>query len=356
MTPIESYGEKKETQVVPSVLPAWERLLAVVAIRLPTERFIGVKTVLGVSGGADSVAMLRLVLDLWERSPQLDRNHLVVAHFNHKLRGQASDGDQSFTVDLAKSLRLSIETENAASAPSTPLKPGGEASFRAARYRFLQKTAETIGARCVLVAHSADDNIETMLHHLFRGAGPAGLSAIAPHRPLGDDVMLIRPLLALRREELRGGLAEIGQPWREDASNLESRYQRNWLRGELLPMIRERYPNADQAILRAIESQSRYREKMDCDAVAWIESHVICRDNAISIRKGLIDIATLSACVRLLWDRMQWPRQSISEPHLRRILSAITESPCQRFTLPGDIQCEASNEQVTLTRGRKLKQ
>ena len=182
--------------------------------------------------------------------------------------------------------------------------------------------------------------------------------------------MLVRPLLGLRRAELRAGLSEIGQDWREDVSNLENRYQRNWLRGELLPMIRDRYPNADEAILRSIESQSQYREKIDIDAAAWIAKHVVCCDHAaiVTITREwvdgervdrerpddpAVDAATLSAVVRLVWDRMQWPRQSISEPHLRRLHGVIARSKSERFTLPGDVQCDASTAQITLTRGRR---
>ena len=346
----------------------WQRLLAEVAGRLSPDHFGGVKTVLGVSGGADSVAMLRLVVDRWQGAAAFDSSDLVVAHFNHQLRGEASDGDQDFTCKLAESLGLGFVTDNAVLDLSQSSPVGGEASFRAVRYRFFQQTAEAIGARCVLVAHTADDNIETMLHHLFRGAGHAGLAGIAFHRPLGEDVMLVRPLLGLRRDELRAGLGEIGQDWREDASNLENRYQRNWLRGELLPMIRNRYPHADEAILRSIESQSQYREKIDIDAAAWIEKHVVCCDHAAIVTltrervdkrvdskrvdASAVDLATLSAIVRLVWDRMQWPRQSISEPHLRRLHGAVSQAESGQFTLPGDVQCEVSPAQITLTRGR----
>ena len=353
MPPIESIREKKEIKGKPIVTSTWERLLEKVAIGLAPERFTGIKIVLGVSGGADSVAMFRLVFDLWNRSPQFDPCHLVIAHFNHKLRGLESDADQDFTRELARSFQLAIHTQDAPTDCLTAMSAGGEAAFRASRYRFLQQTAEILGARCVLVAHTADDNIETMLHHLFRGTGPAGLAAMAPYRPLGDEVVLHRPLLSLRRTELRAGLEEIRQNWREDASNLDSRYQRNWLRNELLPMIRNRYPSADDAILRTIESQSQYREKLDADAASWIEEHVVCQSNTVTIKRGQIDIATLCASVRILWDRMRWPRQSITELHLRRIHIAVTCSHSVRFTLPTDIQCNASENQVVLTRGRQ---
>lgn len=304
---------------------------------------------LAVSGGADSVAMLRLLMALWQRSAGCDCQLVAVAHYNHGLRGQASDQDQRFVAELASSLGLRYFTQTAAS-----INPRqSEASLRTARYDFLQATAANVGARCLLVAHTADDNVETMLHHLFRGTGTAGLAGMAPHRALGEDFLLVRPMLAMWRADLRQGLAEIGQSWREDLSNLDDRYQRNWIRGTLLPLVRDRYPHADKAVLRAIENQSDYRQWLESAANQWIVERVTQCQDGLTLSRGDVSLVTLSTGVRLLWDRLRWPRQAMSASHLRRLHKALV-APIRTgaFTLPGDIQCRVSSEQITLHRGR----
>ena len=310
------------------------------------------KVLLGISGGADSVAMLRLLYDLWTRSSGNDQSNLVVAHYNHNLRGEQSNADQAFVCELANTLGLTSHTQTAVIEQGSRAANGGEAAFRSARYRYLQTTAEKIGARCVLVAHTADDNVETMLHHLFRGTGARGLAGIAPHRSLSDDLVLLRPMLAMRRDELRMGLREINQAWREDASNTDERFQRNWIRGKLLPTIRERFPRADEAILRAIDNQSQIREQIHSDAKAWIDRCATRNGDQFVLQRGSIELATLSAVVRLLWDQIKWPRQSMTTKHLRRLHATITGRSDGAFTLPGDVQCQVIQQRITLKRER----
>jgi len=330
----------------------WSRLREKWAGQLSPSRFAGVKIVLGVSGGADSVAMLRLVFDLWRQHPSTDSRNLIVAHFNHRLRGEASDNDQQFVSELAAFLSLPFHTASAESTDDI-IGQGGEAAFRKARYRFLEAISLAVGARYVMVAHTAEDNIETVLHNLLRGTGSAGLAGIAKHRSLGTDLVLARPLLEMRRNDLRAGLNAIGQPWREDASNLDARFQRNWLRGTLLPLIRERYPSADDAILRMIESQSQQHEWLCQKAKDWVERYVVFLDDTIVIQKTSIEPAIVAMIVHRLWDRMNWPRQSISAKHLKRLRGLITRIKNESFTLPGDVQSIDGNDSVTLRRERK---
>ncbi len=304
------------------------------------------KLLLGVSGGADSVAMLRLLHQLWNQLPGHQPSHLVVAHYNHALRGVESDGDQQFVQELANALQLTCHTETAAIENSIAV--GSEELFRSARYRYLQATAEKIGARYVLVAHTADDNVETMLHHLFRGSGARGLSGIAPHRALGDDVVLLRPLLTFRRDQLRSGLQEIGQSWREDASNTDQRFQRNWIRSTLLPTIRTRYPQADAAILRAIANQSHLQEQLEQQASQWIEQSVVRDDDQLMLSRVDITLPVLAEVIRRLWHQMHWPRQALAAAHYQRLHRVLTKLDNDSFTLPGDIQCQTAAQHIVL--------
>lgn len=335
------------------------RMLEQLSGSLPASRFAGVKTILAVSGGADSVAMLHLVHSLWTHRSSLPSaystsvDHLVVAHFNHRLRGEASDGDQDFVVQLAQSLGIPcVVNEAQDSAMLAANASTDEASLRSTRYRFLQQTAEQLGARYVLVAHTADDNVETILHHLFRGSGPAGLAGIAPHRELGHDVMIVRPMLPFRRDELRGMLQDNGYSWREDSSNQDERYQRNWLRATLLPLLRQRYPQVDGALLRTIDSQRVIHDRLEAEALAWIDREVEFSAGAVVCLRGVIDLATLSAACRIIWDRMRWPRRDMTNKHLRQI-HAVLSQPCKdtpvlptSFTLPSAIQCDVNRSHV----------
>ena len=174
---------------------------------------------------------------------------LWVAHFNHALRGADSDADEQFTARLAEQLGLGYRGGRAA--PGELAATEGHAAGRQARYRFLQATAEAVGARYVITAHTADDQAETILHRILRGTGLAGLAGMRRARPLSPAVSLLRPLLEVRREEIRDYLRDRGQAWREDASNESTDPTRNWIRHELLSRIVERVnPRAGEAIIR----------------------------------------------------------------------------------------------------------
>jgi len=333
----------------PELSPDWTYLIERLRSELPMSHFIGVKTLLAVSGGADSVAMLRLVVDVWSQTPGLDHAHLSVAHFNHGLRGCDSDGDQKFVEEAVCELGLPLFA-----AQSTATIARDEANLRSLRYEFLRSTANSIGARYVMVAHTCDDNIETFLHHLFRGSGTTGLAGIRRHRDLGPDLVLYRPLLGFSGRELRSGLTQIGQSWREDATNCETVYQRNWLRNKLLPVLRTRYPRADSAILRAIDQFSRLSSDDEKAAMAWIDQNVRYTGEGVTFdrswkTKTQCDTHQFAAIVRLLWDHLHWPRASLDNAHLSRLYSAWNaQSSSHSFTMPGDVQCHVREQEIEL--------
>src|ERR1700686_4923446 len=179
---------------------------------------------LGVSGGADSVAMLRIFAEL--------RIHLGVAilvlHFNHQLRGTEADEDERFVKALAEEFHLEFESGRADVAGEARLRGWNvEDAARRLRYHFFASVAESRGLNRVAVAHTANDQAETVLSHLLRGTGLTGLAGIYPVAGL-----IIRPLLELGREELREFLSDLGQPWREDATNQDTSRTR-----QLIPLL-----------------------------------------------------------------------------------------------------------------------
>ena len=188
----------------------------------------------GVSGGADSVALLHLLVAQGFK-------HLVVCHLDHGLRGRASNQDAAFVLRLAESLGLScalgrVKVKALAKARQSSL----EVTAREERHRWFAQAAALHRAPRVILGHHADDQCETILFNLCRGsAGLKGMSVESRHRIEGRDLTFIRPLLHLRHAQLLGFLATHGLAHREDASNSEPFTPRNRLRHEAIPLLAE---------------------------------------------------------------------------------------------------------------------
>jgi tRNA(Ile)-lysidine synthase len=196
------------------------------------------KLLIGVSGGIDSLSLLHL---LWR---QLGPVQLVVAHLNHGLRPEA-DGDAQFVVETAVSWQISYVTEkiNAAEVAETQ-RLSLEAAARLVRYQFLARQAALVGATAVVTAHHADDQAETVLLHLLRGSGSAGLRGMLPVGvvPESEGMPLLRPFLTTPRAELEAYCARHALQPRHDSSNEDVQFTRNRIRHELLPLLQTYNP------------------------------------------------------------------------------------------------------------------
>jgi tRNA(Ile)-lysidine synthase len=194
------------------------------------------RLLVAVSGGADSTALLHLLLEAGYRN-------LVVAHFNHRLRGRASAADAAWVARLASRLGLPCESgEGEVRRLAAEGRRSVETAAREARYGFLARTARTHRARTVVLGHHADDQVETCLFHFLRGSGLAGLSGMKPRsvrRLGGTELALLRPLLPARKADLLDYLKARRIRFREDASNALPGPSRNTLRLDLLPRIGE---------------------------------------------------------------------------------------------------------------------
>jgi tRNA(Ile)-lysidine synthase len=195
--------------------------------------------VVAVSGGLDSVVLLHLLSGMARHRGW----SLHVAHLNHRLRGRASDGDEQFVRRLAGSLGWPV-TCGAADVAREARERGCpvELAARDLRHAFLAAVARETGSRRVALGHHANDQTETFLIRLLRGAAAEGLGALRWESPSPADggVILIRPLLATSRTELEAWARAEGLSWREDASNREEGPLRNWLRGRVLPLLETR--------------------------------------------------------------------------------------------------------------------
>jgi tRNA(Ile)-lysidine synthase len=181
-----------------------------------------------VSGGADSVALALWLQDFAAR-PAPAFTFVGLIHVNHALRGAESDADEAFCRDLAVRLGLPIDV---VAAPIVVTGRSPESAARDARYVAFAAAATRLGATVVCTAHTADDQAETVLLRLLRGAGLRGLSGIR-----STNRQVVRPLLDCRRHQLRAALVQLGETWREDASNTDLSIPRNLVRHELLPAV-----------------------------------------------------------------------------------------------------------------------
>jgi tRNA(Ile)-lysidine synthase len=188
-----------------------------------------------VSGGADSVALLRIMLGLRQELGVV----LSVVHFNHQLREEEADADQQFVTQLAHrhKLELHIGSSNvAAHARSHHLST--EAAARQLRYQYFRQLFEENKLNRIATGHTLDDQAETVLLRVVRGAGTRGLAGIYPQLLVqGSQFSVVRPLLQTRRKLLEAYLEEIGQDWREDSSNRDLRHARNRVRHGIVPRL-----------------------------------------------------------------------------------------------------------------------
>ncbi len=187
----------------------------------------GSRVVAAVSGGSDSVALVRLLHQL---QGELGVSLAGLAHVNHQLRGAASDEDEIFCRTLARELGLPASIERVTIERPRGVSP--EDAARRARYAALERARVALGADCVAVAHTRDDQAETVLLKLLRGSGARGLGGI--HPSVGP---FVRPLLDVGREELREWLRSHGHGWVEDATNSDVSVPRNRIRHRVLPQL-----------------------------------------------------------------------------------------------------------------------
>jgi tRNA(Ile)-lysidine synthase len=275
----------------------------------------------GVSGGADSVALLLL---LRRYRPDLS---LELVHLNHETRGAESEADAEFVSHLAVSTGVPFVVGRwTGTEPMLQVPPKNlQARFRAGRMALFRHAVTRDRLSGVILAHHADDVAETILQRLLRGSGPTGLAGIRFQASVGD-LLVLRPLLDVRRDRLRAFLRETGQPWREDASNVSPRYQRNRLR-----VLLQRRPGLTEKLLNLARA---CRDLKD-----WTARHVPATTARLPV--GVVrDLpAPLAAEASRQWLRASGvPAASLDAPVLNRLVEMATDaaSPARRH-FPGGV-------------------
>ena len=231
----------------------------------------GDRLCVAISGGADSVALLITL----HAANSAKRDSLAVGlsavHINHQLRGEESDADQQFVEDLCINLDIPLHLHHAdVPARVAETRASGnpetiEEAARNVRFQFFTTLLDSGHADTILTAHTLDDQAETVLMKLLRGAWTEGLSAIHPVVTLAKGKIL-RPFLQTRRADIEAFLKQIDQPWREDSTNTDTAFTRNKIRHELLPHLRAYNPNLDQSLANlaelAREEESRWQTEL----------------------------------------------------------------------------------------------
>ncbi|TVX85166.1 tRNA lysidine(34) synthetase TilS [Paenibacillus agilis] len=245
----------------------------------------GDSVVLAVSGGPDSMLMMHMFAAL-RQHPEIAPSHVIVAHVHHGFRGEESDAEAELVRKEAQLIGLPCEVARV-DAPSyaTKQKMNAQAAARELRYTYLRQMAEKHGASYIALAHHADDQAETVLMRMLRGAGTGGLSGMSWRR--ADDTQAnsassdkepllhyIRPLLDMRKKDIIQLCTQEQIQYAEDSSNEKRTYLRNRLRMDIMPLLEHENPQAVQSISRIADTLRADHDWMEQEAQAWYNSYV----------------------------------------------------------------------------------
>ncbi|MFO7152718.1 MAG: tRNA lysidine(34) synthetase TilS [Bacillota bacterium] len=299
----------------------------------------GDRILVGVSGGADSVCLLHLLL----RFRQEFGIDLAVAHLNHSFRGREADEDEAFVRELARKWELPFYAEKIdvpAYVRETGLSP--EDAARRVRYAFFERVREKIRADRIALAHNSNDREETILMNIFRGSGIEGLVGIEPVRD-----HYIRPLIDVERKAIEEYLRKEGIPYRTDSTNLQAIYFRNKIRLELIPLIKRDYcPHLSAALKRLSEIASIDASLLDeLTRAAYAEtSEKIPGGVKIDLKKfGELHDSLKLRVVRKAAEEILGILQDFEYRHAKMLVDFIMEKPTgSRLSLPHGLTGEKS--------------
>jgi tRNA(Ile)-lysidine synthase len=309
-----------------------------------------------VSGGADSVALLRILLELRSELGCV----LSVVHFNHRIRGKQSDEDAEFVASLAAAQGIQLHSDSADTpAVARERRLGLEAAGRQLRYDFFRRLIASGELDKVATAHTLDDQAETVLLRVLRGAWTRGLASIHPARQAdssesgsADGHEIIRPLLALRRSDLVTYLNQLGQAWREDESNQDVSFARNKVRHELLPLLEREYNPQVASVLASTAEIARAEEQYWASEIARLLQTGL-RENAF--RVDWLVTQPLAVQRRLIYAAAEKLGGNLDFEHVERVLAALAETD-SNVELPADMRVHVNGRELRFSGGRLSQQ
>lgn len=329
----------------------------IIESQLPISSWRNFRTIVAVSGGADSVALLRAIVETSIRNDDAQAlANLTAAHVNHNTRGEQSNQDAEFVRQLATDLGISFQlVESSIDLPAP--RDTSEQSLRDFRYQGLVSAANKLGARYLVTGHQRNDQIETVLFRIFRGTGITGLSGI-PHRRLVDETLTIaRPMLAVSRKAIEEYLSTIQQNYRTDESNSNCDYTRNFLRNQVLGQLQTKFPAVEDAIIRLADQATETSEFLNAMTpdLSWTVTHLNSQKVEFEISRWQdVEKLVIKNWLMKLWRTQNWPLQSMTADWWQRLADTITDDAIAtiKLNLPGQISFRINDGRVLIERER----
>lgn len=312
---------------------------------------VGEGIVVAVSGGADSVALLAVLRELATRKRKW---RLTVAHLNHQLRDQA-DADADFVSELARKWSLDFEIGSCdVGSQARRLGLGIEEAGRNARYEFLTSVAAKCEASAVALGHTADDNVETVLHRIVRGTHLRGLAGIPVARPIGrGKARIIRPLLGCSREEVEAYCKRSGLAWRIDASNAATDYRRNFIRHKLLALLTDKLNmRAGQALTRLAASAGQVEDYL-CEQASKVMASAVVENGPGQTAFEIGSLADthgvlLGYVARLAMEAQGLSLGRVSSEQISTVAAMLSGAGPLAICLPGGYVARQTGGQVVI--------
>ena len=298
----------------------------------------GRKMLVGVSGGADSVCLLHIL----DQLKGILGISLHVAHLNHMLRGVDSDSDAHYVAEISGTLGIpAIIEKRDVEVYRKEHRLSLEEAAREVRHVFFAEAAESVGAGCIALGHTQDDQVETILMHLVRGTGLGGLRGMRPITHLrlqGDRVLVVvRPLLEVAKQETEHYCRTYDLKPRSDLSNYSFNYTRNRFRGELIPLLKSYNKNFDTALMRtarAVAADLSFIEK----EVSMVWDRVVCEQpNGLLLdTKELLSLhpALQRHLLRRVMGEILGDLVDIQSIHIEKMIEALSKPAGKRLSLP----------------------
>lgn len=311
----------------------------------------------GVSGGADSVCLLLLLLEFQKRMDFL----LEVVHVEHGIRGEESRADARYVQEFCKERGVTCQVYDVdVPAYAAEYGVGMEEAARILRYDCYQKAAEKSGRQNVKIAlaHHADDNAETVLFQMARGSGLKGMRGIRAKRVLDERATIIRPLLGVTRNEIEAYLRERGQTFCIDSTNQDMDYSRNRIRHAVLPELRQINRQAVAHISQSAAMLQELSEYLEREVCRLFEELCEKIDNGVCIREELFErypAILQKETVLYVLGKVAGSRKDLGSSHVESVIRLSTLQVGRKISLPYQMQAERSYDGIHIFQKKKSK-